>query len=241
MRHFALFALLTAVAALAACGGTTSDSVPSDASIAMDKSATLPALPRLHDDRVQQGDGNAVVPVQANTIAGTVAGTALNPLYSFFLQGIMRVGDDQPTLVLVVTDTANLCAHIGRGTMVKNSVLFAVAMVQTDGAPVHPGYAYTAPGHHGRDNLPRSMAFFRQHDGRCEMSPGEAGAQAEFGQAMLRELTDHERVVADFAFDFGDGDQLSGHIDAPFCDAPYFFENPEQFYMPVEPDSCLYH
>ena len=174
-----------------------------------------------------------------NTFEGRVEDMTFQPNYSFFLQGIMRVGDAQPTLVFVQTDSPNLCRHMAAGTMPKNASIFAVALVQTDGRPVQVGYSDTAPGHHGMDESPRSMAFFRKLNGTCEVFPDETGAQAMYGEAVIRKLRPNTSVVADYAFDFEEAGSVSGHLEAPYCDAPNFFANPEQFYQPVEPQNCL--
>lgn len=239
MRQFAL-AVITF--ALAACGGSAANPSSAEDMASQSRSATPPPLPQVITDVAPSSDGNdvapAVAPIQASSVTGTVAGIRLQPTYSFFLQGVMRVGDDQPTAVLVVTDTPNLCAHMNRGNMPRNATLLAIAMVQTDGNPIQTQYAYTAPGHHGMDVLPQSMAYFRKLDSNCEFTPDDERAQAFYGQVMLRSLVANQRAVADYAFDF-EGDIVTGHIDAPYCNAPYFFANPEQFNMPVEPECCV--
>lgn len=225
--RLASIALLLSVAA---CGA--SSSAPLD--LPESGRVVIPAPPALE---VQASDEDGDV----NTFNGSVGGFTLNPKYSFFMQGIMTVGDTQPTLVLVQTDTPNLCGHIAAGTMPRGATMFAVALVQTDGEPVQEGRVYLAPGHHGLDNAPYSLAIFRALDAQCEISPGETGASAMFGQAVLRELVPHLRASADFRFTYDDGDTVSGHISAPICSAPAFFERPEQFYEPVEPDACHDH
>ena len=224
-----------------ACGASASDVDALDEGT-MSRLVAPPALAPIATDDATEGDPSSLEgksPAFVNTFEGKVAGFTLKPTYSFFLQGIMTVGDAQPTLVLVQTDSANLCQHMAAGTMPKNASIFAAALVQTDGKPVQVGYSYTAPGHHGMDELPRSMAFFRKLNDTCEVFPDDTGAQAMYGQAIIRKLSANNTVVADYAFDFEEAGTVRGHIEAPLCDAPYFFANPEQFYQPVEPELCL--
>lgn len=237
MRPASVLFALALVAA--ACGESAKDSNSISGPDAAGYAADLPApLPEATDETPAEGAAEGFV----NRFEGDVAGMTLNPMYSFFLEGIMTVGDPQPTLVFVQTDSPNLCAHMAAGTMPRGATMFGTALVQTDGAPVQTQYAYTAPGHHGMDDLPRSMGFFRQLNNACEVSPNEVGAQAHRGQAILRSWTPKTRITADFSFDFEDDGEIigqaRGHVEAPWCDAPLFFANPEQFYQPVEPEDC---
>ena len=231
--------LLALALAASACGESAKDS---STALSPEAAARVADLPELLPELAPELPAGSSSETYVNRFVGDVAGMTLNPKYSFFLEGIMTVGDPQPTLVFVQTDSPNLCAHMAAGTMPRGATMFGTALVQTDGAPVQTHYAYTAPGHHGMDDLPRSMGFFRQLNEACEVSPNEVGAQAHRGQAILRSWTSKTRITADFSFDFEeDGEiigQAQGHVEAPWCDAPLFFANPEQFYQPVEPEDC---
>lgn len=231
--------LLALALAVTACGASVTEPAGVPSPEATGRVVDLPALPlEVTPEAPAEGSSQTYT----NHFVGDVAGMTLNPKYSFFLEGIMTVGDPQPTLVFVQTDSPNLCAHMAAGTMPRGATMFGTALVQTDGAAVQTQYAYTAPGHHGMDDLPRSMGFFRQLNDACEVSPNEVGAQAHRGQAILRSWTPKTRITADFSFDFeDDGETIGhaqGHVEAPWCDAPLFFANPEQFYQPVEPEDC---
>jgi hypothetical protein len=240
MRHVLVLPLFACFFATA-CGTPAADADTIDEGT-LSRLVAPPALAPVAtehpaEENVASLEGTA--PAYVNTFTGTVAGFTFKPTYSFFLQGVMTVGDPQPTLVFVQTDSANLCQHMAAGTMPKNATIFATALVQTDGKPVQEGYSYTAPGHHGMDDAPRSMAFFRKLNETCEVFPDDTGAQAMYGQAIIRKLSANTKVVADYAFDFEEAGTVRGHVEAPLCDAPYFFANPEQFYQPVEPEQCL--
>ena len=240
MRHVLVLPLFACLCAIA-CGTPAADADTLDEGAL----SRLVAPPALAPVAVEEASGNepatleGAAPAYVNTFEGTVAGFTFKPTYSFFLQGVMTVGDPQPTLVFVQTDSPNLCQHMAAGTMPKNASIFATALVQTDGKPVQVGYSYTAPGHHGMDDAPRSMAFFRKLNETCEVFPDDTGAQALYGQAVIRKLSANNTVVADYVFDFEEAGTVRGHVEAPLCDAPNFFANPEQFYQPVEPENCL--
>ncbi len=244
--------LLSASLLVHACSGSSSDPESLDEnpiSRIVAPPALAPVAPAADDDASDTNtDGAPAAAVGGakayhNPFEGNIDGITLTPTYSFFLQGVMRVGDVQPTLLFVQTDTPNLCQHLAAGTMPKNATILGSALMQADGQPVQAGRAFSAPGHHGMDKDPIAMTFFRKLSNTCEVSPGEdgGGVQAMYGEAIIRKLVDNTHAVIDYAFSFEEAGTVTGHVEAPYCDAPNFFANPEQFAMPVEPQNCLDH
>ena len=175
---------------------------------------------------------------QGGEFAGQVDGKVFVPRYNFFTHGKVNVPGEPEAIIFVQTDNPDMCAHLTAGTMPRDATMFAVVLLADDGSLPTVGTTYPAPSDRGADDVVSAMAYFRRTDASCNVTPGELGAEAVEGQAVLRSFVPGQRAAVDFKFVLDQGDAVVGILEGSFCPATALIDNTLALTEPVEPSAC---
>lgn len=200
MRRFLVLAWLSCVACGPTNGGQQEDSVMG-AKTPNDKAA------QPHDAAAYHGH----VQVQ-----GTLKGQAFAPTEAVFVKGLL--GGVAPGVVVVMSDTPELCAHLQANAKPRHRVIVGMGLLHGDGSDLTPGT------YRGDDDANMVVARAQQANAAC----ADDTTYSESPDVMVTDYADGQQLTARFTVPFGE-DALMGTVHAVACDAPHFVENMEGF------------
>lgn len=212
---------------LAACGQDAPSTRSTQKATERPVKEASPVLPRTVRDEASQ----------TNSLTVSDATLSFVPTHAVVLAGTFDIGEPVPVVIVVQSDSPDVCAHYQRGTQPAGKNMFAIAFIQQDQQAVAAERLYSAEP----DTTYFAYAQLRRFSRTCEISPAADAGQGRQGQAILNEWIPGKHASGDYTFSLGDeGTAILGHFEAEYCDAPKLFEDVDALYQPsVNPATCV--